>query len=452
MRNIGFTISLLFMTMGLFAQNITLRGTIPGLAGDDVYLVQSFAGPQKVVDTARVNPMGTFTFTMQGRPVGMYQVLTNTGMAVRLLYNDRPVDFKTSSFQQGAKVNIISSAENKIFYQYQNVEESSSDKLKLLKPVVEFYPPSDPFYQTVKSKAEHLQNEIQQTATRLVTKYPRTMAAKFIQLDRPVAVPLNLTTDEQTRLLKKEYFKYVNFKDTLILRSDLFTKKIVGYLALYQQPGMTKQDVEEAFMPAVDTLLAKSIVNEKVYLFTLKYLMGGFDEFGFQKLLLHIAKHSKLSSLPGHSALKSALQEKIYETIHLAPGQPAPDFKARTLNGQELHLYDVQAKNTLLIFWASWCPHCTASLPGLEKYYNPRDTQKLQVVAVSIDTDKKAVEKAVKDEGYQWPVIAQLKGWDSPIAETYNVSATPTFFLLDQNKRIVLKTTDVKTLESFLNH
>ena len=106
----------------------------------------------------------------------------------------------------------------------------------------------------------------------------------------------------------------------------------------------------------------------------------------------------------------------------------------------------------MLIFWASWCPHCTATLPGLEKYYNARDTKNLQVIAVSIDTDKKDVEKAVKDEGYQWPVIAQLKGWDSPIAVNYNVSATPTFFLLDQNKKIVLKTTDVKVLDSFLNH
>jgi protein-disulfide isomerase len=90
-------------------------------------------------------------------------------------------------------------------------------------------------------------------------------------------------------------------------------------------------------------------------------------------------------------------------------------------------------------------------LPGLEKYYNPKDTKKLQVIAISVDTKRKEVEKAIKEEGYQWPVIAQLKGWDSPIALSYGVSATPTFFLLDQNKHIIVKTTDVKILDQYLN-
>ena len=451
LKKLGFAGVFLFISFGLFAQNDTLRGTIPGLNGSDVYLVKSFAGDQKIVDTAQVNMMGTFSFSMKNRPVGMYQVMTGTGLSVRLIYDHKPVDFKTGGFQQGAKVEIIHSPENRILYQYLNIAQANERKVKLLKPVVQYYPRSDPFYQKVKAKAEKLQNEVQQTADQLVAEYPHTLAAQYIRLDQPVAVPLTLTEDQQNARLKRDYFNNVDFSDTLLLHTDWLTKKLVGYLALYQQPGMSKKDVEQAFLPAVDTLMSKSIVNEKMYLFTLHYLINGFDQFGFQKLLLHIARNSKLEKFSGNSLKLNAMQQRVYDIIHLAPGQPAPDFKARTMKGNEINLYQVKADRTLLIFWASWCPHCTATLPGLEKYYNPKDTKKLQIIAVSVDTKRKAVEKAIKDEGYQWPVIAQLKGWDSPIALNYGVSATPTFFLLDQNKQIIVKTTDVKILDQYLN-
>ncbi|MBN2638598.1 MAG: redoxin domain-containing protein [Bacteroidales bacterium] len=449
-KNTTLLILSFFQAVQLSAQSVALRGTIPGLGGDDVYLIRSFAGPQKIVDTARVNPVGTFTFDMKDQPVGMYKVMTNTGMAVKLLFDKHSVDFKTSGFQQGSKVEIIHSDENKIFYQYLNVVDENSNKLSLLEPVIQYYPPSDPFWQTVKNKAELLQNEIQKTASNLVTQYPNTMAAQFIQLDRPLNLPVTLTQDQKTSMEKQQYFKFVDFKDTLLLNTDLFTKKIVGYLSLYQKQGMTKDEVEEAFMPAVDTLLNKSLQNEKMYLFTMHYLIGGFEEFGFQKLLLHIAQSSKLNVFSKNTPLKAELQQKVYEIIHLAPGQPAPDFKARAIGGREINLYNIKAKKTLLVFWASWCPHCTAALPGLEKYYDPKNTENLQIIAISVDTDKKSVEKAVKDEGYKWPVIAQLQGWDSPIAVTYGISATPTFYLLDQDKRIIVKTEDVKTLEQYL--
>lgn len=446
------TFILIFLLFGfqLLAQDVTIKGLIPGLSSGDIYLVRSFAGPQKIVDTARINQDGTFTFNMKGQPVGMYKVLTNTGMAIKILYDKHPVEFKAGSFQPGAQIDIIHSKENKIFYRYLRVQQANVTKLNLLEPVIQYYPHSDPFWQTVKNKAEQLQNQIQQTVSAIEAKFPHSMAAKFIELDRPLNLPLTLTPDEKTNLEKKEYFKYVDFNDTLLLHTDLFTKKIVGYLSLYQKQEMSKDDVERAFIPAVDTILNKASVNEKVYLFTLHYLIGGFEEFGFQKLLLHIAKNNKLNIFPNNSPLKTELQEKVYEIIHLAPGQPAPDFKAKTIKGQTIELYKIKAKKTLLVFWASWCPHCTAALPKLEKFYNPDNTKNLQIIAISVDTDKKSVEKAIKDEGYKWPVIAQLKGWDSPIAVTYGINATPTFYLLDQNKRIILKTENLQTIEQQL--
>ena len=44
----------------------------------------------------------------------------------------------------------------------------------------------------------------------------------------------------------------------------------------------------------------------------------------------------------------------IYEIEHLQIGMPAPDFKAKTLDGKEVSLASLRGKVVLLNFWASW--------------------------------------------------------------------------------------------------
>ena len=44
----------------------------------------------------------------------------------------------------------------------------------------------------------------------------------------------------------------------------------------------------------------------------------------------------------------------IFEIEHLQIGMPAPDFKAKTLDGKEVSLASLRGKVVLLNFWASW--------------------------------------------------------------------------------------------------
>ncbi len=439
------------MGFAALAQTYHIKGTIPGLSNSEVYLVRAFAASNQIVDTARTDTTGTFVMPLKDSwPVGMYRIVTLTGQEFDLICDHENIVFATTGEGMNASFHILSSVENLMYYHYLGVKLTNQKKINLLRPVLNSYPESDPFYKVLKNQAEKLQDQIHSVATQLIKDNPNTLAAHFIKLDMPQMINFSLPTYLQDELLKANYFKGIDFKDTLLLRADLFTGKIVGYLALFQSKGMTKPEVEAAFTPAVDTLMKKTLVNEKLYEFTLNYLLNGFQEFGFHKLLLHMAENSQLSEFKDASPEKMDLESKLYAIRTLAPGHEAPDFSARTLSGKKIRLIDVKADTTLLVFWASWCPHCKASLPKLEKYYNPDNTSHLQIIAISVDTDKKSVERAIKEEGYRWPNIAKLKGWDGPIAKLYGVNATPTFVLLDKNKNVIATPVTIEDLEKYL--
>lgn len=451
LKRLPLTAFLIAMGLTVFAQTYHIKGTIKGLNNSEVYLVKAFATSNQIVDTTSTNANGNVVIAIKNNwPSGMYRLITLTGEQFDLILNHENVDFATSGAGLNARFHVISSVENLMYYQYMSVKLANQKKIKLLRQILKSYPKNDPFYQVLKTQAEKLQNQIHKVAEGLIKKHPNTLAAHFIKFDMPRLINFNLPPYLQDLAEKDNYFKGLDFNDSLLLRTDLLTGKIVGYLSLFQSKGMTKIEVENAFTPAVDTLLKKTIVNKDVYEFTLNYLVNGFQEFGFHKLLLHIANNEKLTQFHDNSPKAQELESKLYAIRTLAPGHVAPDFTARTLKGKRIKLEKVKADTTLLVFWASWCPHCKLQLPKLEKYYNPTDASRLQVIGISVDTDKKSVEKAVKEEGYKWPVIANLKGWNGPIAKLYGVNATPTYVLLDKNKKVIATPTTVEELEKYL--
>jgi peroxiredoxin len=80
------------------------------------------------------------------------------------------------------------------------------------------------------------------------------------------------------------------------------------------------------------------------------------------------------------------------------PGQCAPDFTLRTLDGREVRLSDLRNKVVFLNFWATWCPPCATEIPAMEKLNRQFQGKRFEMLAVSIDTEgATAIRKYFKD-------------------------------------------------------
>ncbi len=442
---------LMLLPVIVFGQDYTINGTVPGLTDENVYLMRIQGDNRKIVDTAKTDQTGSFEFKLKDDfPVGQYAVITGPKQMIELIFNNENIRFVSTGSSDQDQVQIIESVENIIYYNYLSVKGETLYKLDLLDPVLQYYPKSDTFYSQTLNQARALQNFLNHKVSELIDNNPNTLVARFIRVDKPVFADPALSEDEQKEYLKSHYFTDMDFLDTILIRSNILTSKIISYMGVYQHPGMTRDEMESQLLIAVDTIMDRAFVDQQIYEFVIDFMINGFEHIGFEKGLKFIADKNMLNEFCVNTERKKELENKIELIKRLAIGQQAPDFKTVDLGGDTIHLMDVPAETTILAFWASWCPHCDDVLPKIMKYYNPENTGKLQIIAVSIDKSEDDLKKAIAENGYKWINIGELKGWEGPIVQEYGVVATPTFFVLDKDKKIIGKPVRFDELEKYL--
>jgi thiol-disulfide isomerase/thioredoxin len=127
--------------------------------------------------------------------------------------------------------------------------------------------------------------------------------------------------------------------------------------------------------------------------------------------------------------------------VKIAEGTVSP------ASSSQMMLSNINAEYTLVLFWASWCPHCPSLLSEIKEIYEKFRGKGLEVLAISIDKERTAWQEAISKRQYRWINYSELTGWEGKAAKEYGVWSTPRMYLLDRNKRIIAKPASVKELK-----
>ncbi len=130
-------------------------------------------------------------------------------------------------------------------------------------------------------------------------------------------------------------------------------------------------------------------------------------------------------------------------------GHPAADFEYVTRGGQHQHLYETKSTWTLLIFNDPECEHCQELLPKLAE--EPLlQREELHVIAIYADNNT----ERWFSEDHHFPANwtdAYSPGGELMSRQKYYLQALPTLYLLDEDKRVVLKNPPIPDLLTTLH-
>src|SRR5919108_517889 len=143
-----------------------------------------------------------------------------------------------------------------------------------------------------------------------------------------------------------------------------------------------------------------------------------------------------LMPLESNAQLQQQQQQQQLVIRLVRNPDPAPDLKAKDLNGKELNLEAYKGKVVLLNFWATWCGPCRAEIPSLiriQEAYKDR----LQIIGMDVDDDDEEQLRAfVKDQGINYPVAMTSVS----VRLAYGgIAALPTLFVINQDSKVVQK-------------
>lgn len=116
-------------------------------------------------------------------------------------------------------------------------------------------------------------------------------------------------------------------------------------------------------------------------------------------------------------------------------GSMVSNFVLPDPSGNDLSFASLKGKYVLIDFWASWCVPCRVSFPRMREVYSKYKEDNFTIYSISIDENKSAWLKAVKEEANPWPQTLDTKN----ISQSgFAVTAVPTTFLIDPSGKIIM--------------
>jgi len=116
------------------------------------------------------------------------------------------------------------------------------------------------------------------------------------------------------------------------------------------------------------------------------------------------------------------------------------EISGTNLDGQPFDQKSLAGKVVLVDFWATWCGPCIAEMPNVLAAYEKYHDKGFEVVGISLDTDRDALEKFLKEKEIPWKILfeePQGQEWQHPLASYYGITGIPTVILVGRDGKVV---------------
>ena len=423
---------LMVVTTSGSVQSQSISATLTAHAGQQIRLTGFNYDERLELATTVADSTGNFVLEYPKDYKGMGVLNTQDNNSLVLMLTEPSIQLKGTHITESDSLVYRNSNNNTFFLNYakaRSIREAAWVALKYLQPL----------YQDQKE----LQNQTQ-LANRITTEIARleqkdTDFLKQLDADSYLRwfIPMRTLVNEMPKTYNKyteripqniQQFRRIDFKHPNFKTSGLFKELIEGHYFLLENMGQSIDSINVQMNLSSKYLIDNLQENDSLLNTVSNNLFNYFEKRSLFKaseyLSVRLLNNSQYS-------LTEDLAAKLERYRKLKVGATAPDINLN--NNTPLSAIKT---NKLVVFGASWCPSCKTDALELLKHYAAWKTKNVEIIYISIDTDKAAFETAYKN--VPWQTFCDFKGWDTEAAKAYCISGTPTYFLLDENNKILV--------------
>lgn len=407
------------------AAQFNVKATIPAYLSDSEVYLYGFNGSKEILLSKAKISGNTASFKVDKQYTGMMRAFFQKANAsVNMVSENKDVIFKIDLDSKNKISNVAFNDQvNQLFSNEVEVQKKQELILPALIQIKDYYKPSDAFYKSLDSEI----NLLSKTDVALYETHP---FLDYYNKNQKYSVQ-----EKAAELKTEDFINFYSRSGEYLETSTILKPSLINFL------NVSKSNVEGS----VDKLLEAVNLETPRGQTIMSELIEIFSTYGMDKL--------KDKYLAQANNLKCTINDRLASTLkankntEIGAKMPNNTF-VNAIHTKAKSLYDIKASKKIVVFWSSTCSHCEAELPKLLEKYDKLKAQNIEIVGFSLDSNLD--EFRSKANIYPWINDSEGKGWYSSYGETYNIVATPTYFVLDADNKIISKPNHVGDVLDYL--
>lgn len=376
---------------------------------------------------------------------GMYRLYFDTQNSgfFEVLYNQETIEVTFDPLRADDSAVFSKSKENKVYQTY--IQVINEQQLRVDSLQMAYF--ESPDKENIKKEYESMIEDLNELQDLYEEKAINLMAQDFIKSRRKYNPKVVSETSEiYLDAITKHFFDAIDFNNESIKNSSFFIDLAIEYIFYVNnsEDAITNKLIKQQAINEVMHQIGENYEVKSEIINSLLLAFAGQQEIG----LVAFIKSNHYENLPVGLKNENFIVQ-IDDMLKTAIGSIAPEISWKQ-DGKIMHLSELDsAQNYIIIFWSTTCPHCLNEIPKL--YAFTENLKDIQVVAVALEDDAIGFKNQTKTMT-NWFNVLGLNKWDNEFARAYDINSTPSYFILDKDKRIMEKPEELEDLVIYISN